>query len=294
MEAVMDLAAIPREFPQFGKSVSNVARTRSEAFGESCGAASGSSPVCHTAGAEAESYGKYRRNGTCGCGLAGRCTCKGKCRGRCVGSERKGGASLDLASSVGFVLGGNEQLGGVSGQGLDPAGPWSTTYTGGVRVFGDAEEAGSPVFAGDNPVDDGESPPRVTRAGHHTSGACSLCMRGPAVCTVIPASRMAAGYGKRPRASTRCIKSHRARGTAIAGIVPIIRVCDVRMCVFSCQCPCVCPRGVECGCAAMFPIEIVKRFTVADLPWPLRGRPTSGAPACERMTRVAADSVMCW
>src|SRR5262245_31725352 len=69
----MDLTTIPREFPQFGKSIWNVGRPSAQVFGRS---ASGLAvkPQCEAA------------QGGCGCGRQ----CEGTCGGQCGSGEQAG------------------------------------------------------------------------------------------------------------------------------------------------------------------------------------------------------------
>jgi hypothetical protein len=69
-----DLAAIPREFPQFGKSVWNLGRTREEVFGgkgSKCGTAGAGSGKCAVAGCSCSGCGC--EGGSCGCSSGGGC-----------------------------------------------------------------------------------------------------------------------------------------------------------------------------------------------------------------------------
>jgi hypothetical protein len=69
-----DLAAIPREFPQFGKSVWNLGRTREEVFGgkgSKCGTAGAGSGKCADAGCSCSGCGC--EGGSCGCSSGGGC-----------------------------------------------------------------------------------------------------------------------------------------------------------------------------------------------------------------------------
>jgi hypothetical protein len=69
-----DLAAIPREFPQFGKSVWNLGRTREEVFGgkgSKCSTAGAGSGKCTDAGCGCSGCGC--EGGSCGCSSSGGC-----------------------------------------------------------------------------------------------------------------------------------------------------------------------------------------------------------------------------
>jgi hypothetical protein len=69
-----DLAAIPREFPQFGKSVWNLGRTRQEVFGgkgSKCSTAGAGSGKCADAGCGCSGCGC--EGGSCGCSYGGGC-----------------------------------------------------------------------------------------------------------------------------------------------------------------------------------------------------------------------------
>jgi len=69
-----DLTAIPREFPQFGKSVWNLGRTREEVFGgdgSKCGTAGAGSGKCAEAGCGCSGCGC--EGGSCGCSSGGGC-----------------------------------------------------------------------------------------------------------------------------------------------------------------------------------------------------------------------------
>lgn len=73
----MNLMTAPRDFPQFGRSLTNVARTRSETFGGSCGATSGgphSRSRCQ--GTRSEDKGECGCGGSCGGAYRGKgCGC---------------------------------------------------------------------------------------------------------------------------------------------------------------------------------------------------------------------------
>jgi hypothetical protein len=81
----MDLAAIPREFPQFGKSIWNVSRDRGSVFGDQSG--DGEGGCAHSCG------------GSCGEECGGQCG--GSCANETGGSTRVKGQMRSYAGGEG-------------------------------------------------------------------------------------------------------------------------------------------------------------------------------------------------
>lgn len=74
MQGIMDLAAIPREFPQFGKSAKNIMMPRGVVFG-------GVREQCCSADERDSDRG-------CGCGCSGGCAGPARCGGDCCAGDR--------------------------------------------------------------------------------------------------------------------------------------------------------------------------------------------------------------